>query len=226
MALWDSADLLRRCKNLARRPATDQGVPDLMWYDFLTEAQQEVYADIFPRFPDFGYSAPIKLTSADGNYTYTFGLDAAGDPIRPTGHAEIYPTDKAIPDAPLVPGADFIFESGLIRFPGMRPRAFPNGPWARFVADPDIAISAALQPLLQPKKARMLLVYKALEHAAMRPGNGDDPDKRRAAYDSYLTKMIMSLRTSYNRQGTQAAGAVNEMIWWYSGNLGQSGLNL
>lgn len=197
-----------------------------MWYDFLTEAQMEVYADIFPRFPEFGYSAPVLLTSADGNYTYTFGLDAAGDPIRPTGHAEIYPTKTAIPDAPLVPGADFMFEGGLIRFPGSRPRSFPNGPWARFVADPDVAITAAANPQLQPKKARMLLVYKALQHAAMRPGNGDDPKARKADYDEMLGKVIMNLTTSYNRQGTQAAGAVNEMIWWYSGNLGQSGLNL
>jgi hypothetical protein len=227
MALYDTADLLRRCKNLSRRPATDQAMTDTKWYDFLTEAQQEAYPDIFSRFPDYGYSTPVLLTSTDGGKTYTFGLDqgVSGDPIRPTGHTEIYPNLSAIPDSPLTPGADFLIEGGLIRMPGNRTRLFPNGPYARFVADPAVAISAAQEPLLQPKMARMLLVYKALEQWASRRGSGANPSYWEGKYDKYLEKVFLSLATAYNRRGSQAAGADSDRVWWYSGDLGQSGLN-
>jgi hypothetical protein len=225
MPLWDTADLLRRCKNLARRPPADQAATDARWYDWLTEAQQEVYSDLFPRFPDYGYSAPILLTSPDGGKTYTFGLDADGDPRRPTGHAEIYPNLSAIPDAPLSPGSDFIIEGGLIRMPGNRARAFANGPYARFVADPDVAIDATHQPQLQPKAARMLLVYKALEQWASRPGSGAKPEYYKGKYSDYLQKMIMRLATNFNQQGAQQAGADADRVWWYAGDLGTRGLN-
>lgn len=185
-----------------------------------------MYLDLFPRFPDFGYSAPVLLTSPDGGFTWVFGLDAAGDPIRPSGHAEIYPNLNAIPDDPLVPGEDFIFEDGLIRIPGHRSRSFVNGPYARFVADPDTPIDATREPELQPKRARMLLVWKALEHAASRPGSGSKPSYYKDQYSDYLQKMIMSLATAYNMQGSQQAGADRERAWWYSGDLGQNGPNI
>jgi hypothetical protein len=50
-ALWSSPDLLRRVKQYARRPATDTSVTDEMWYDFMTEAQVEVFSDLFTRYP-------------------------------------------------------------------------------------------------------------------------------------------------------------------------------
>lgn len=222
MAIWDTADLLRRCKNLARRPAADQAVPDAKWYDWLTEAQSEAYVDVFSRFPDFGYSAPFRLLTADGGLTYTFGLDAAGvDNVRPWGHLEIYPTLTAIPDSPLTPGVDFIFEGALIRFPGGRPRSFAGGaPYARFIADPMIAIDVAHEPQMQPKEARMLLVYKALEQWASRRGSGANPSYWEDKYDKRLMKVIMKLSTAYNMQGAQQAGANSERVWWYSGDLG------
>lgn len=225
MAIWDTADLLKRCKRLARRPVTDQAVPDDAWYDWMTEAQEEVYVDLFSRFPDYGYSAPVLLATADGGLTYTFGLDADGAPVRPTGHAEIYPNLSAIPDSPLSPGADFLIEGGLIRMPGNRTRSFANGPYARFVADPDVAIDSTHQPQLQPKSARMLLVFKALEKWASRPGSGAKPDYYETKYSNYLNKMIMKLATAFNQQGGQAAGADANRVWWYAGDLGAHGLN-
>ena len=225
MAMWDTADLLARAKRLARRPATDQAVPDTSWYAWLTEAQQAVYTDLFSRFPDFAYSAPVLLTTADGGLTYTFGLDASGDAIRPTGSAELYPTLNSIPDSPMQPGTDFIFEGGKIRFPGGRTRTFTGGPYARFVADPDVAIAAGVNPQLQPKAARMLLVYKALEQYASRPGSGADPRQWEDRYNKELTRLFLRFSTNFNRQGAQAAGANQDAVWYYSGDLGQSGLN-
>ncbi len=191
-----------------------------MWYRFLTAAQDEVYTDIFSRFPDFGYSTPVLLTSANGGLTYTFGLDAAGDPIQPTGATEIYPSLSAIPDSPLMPGTDFLFERGLLRFPGGRTRTFPSGPYARFVADPGVAIALAVDPQLQPKRARMLLVYKALQQFAARPGSGSDPSVWEAEYNKQLNKLYLRFSTNYNRQGAQAAGANGEAVWYYSGDIG------
>lgn len=220
MALWDTADLLRRLQNLSRRPSSDQATTPAKWYDYLTEAQQEVYDDVFPRFPDFGYSAPIQLTTTDGGITYIFGLDSDGDPLQPFAHIELYPNQTSIPDAPLVPGYDFMFEAGRIRFPAGKARSWSGGgPWARFVADPSAPIDAGHQPQLQPKEARILLVYKALEQWASRPGSGAKPEYYEDKYNKRLTKLIMRLSTAYNMQGAQAAGADAQRAWWYSGDF-------
>lgn len=223
MPIWDSADLLRRCQNLARRPVTDQAMGAAKWYDFLTEAQTEAYEDVYTRFPDFMYSAPLQLVTADGGLTYTFGVDADGDPVRPFGHVELYPTARSVPNSPLTPGSDFIFEGGRIRFPGARPRNFPGGPWARFVADPDVAIDATHQPLMQPKSARILLVYKALEKWASRPGSGSKPEYYAQYYEKLRGKLWERLGTAYNLQGSASAGT--NSVWWYSQDMGAIGLN-
>lgn len=227
MALWDTADCLQRCKDDSRRAniAADAAVTDAMWYRWLTEAQEKAYADIFSSFPDYAYSAPQLLTSADGGFTYTFGNDADGDPIRPFGHAEIYPSLSAIPDSPLEPGIDFIFEGGLIRFPGSRSRLFPNGPYARFAADPSTPIDLTHPPQLQPKFARVLLVDQALERWAARPGSGVKPDYYIQRYGRNLQAIYKRLATSYNMQGSQQAGAEGR-VWWYSQDLGAIGLNV
>ena len=221
MPLFDSADLLRRVKNLARRPASDQSVTDAQWYDYLTEAQAEVYPEIFSRFPAMGYGAPVLLTTADSGKTYTFGLDAAGDPVRPTGHAEIYPNLATIPDSPLQAGADYIWEGSQIRMPNNRTRSFSAGPYARFVLSPTAAISAASAPVLLPKHARMLLVYKALEQWASRPGSGAKPDYYSTRYKEALNKLFLEFATLYN--GQHAAFGVSSSLL-YVGDFGQSGL--
>src|SRR5690242_14258040 len=105
--LWSSPDLLRRCKQHARRPATDTSVTDDIWYDWMTEAQVEVFSDLFSRFPDHQWSSPVLLTSPDGGYTYTFGTDVDGDPLYPMGFATVYPNLASIPDSPLVFGEDY-----------------------------------------------------------------------------------------------------------------------
>lgn len=218
MALWDSAYLLARCKALARRPATDQAASDPNWYEWLSFAQPEVAEDLYTRAPDLQYSAPLLLTSSDGGKTYGWGNDDAGDPIRPTGHTEIYPNLKSIPDYPLIPGLDFIFEGAKIRMPADRSRTFSAGPYSRFVARPDREITALIAPVIQPKTARRLLVIKAVELFASRPGSGMRPSYYEAMYDKQLDKVLIDLRSAYNMAGGQpSAGA--ERVWWFSGDL-------
>lgn len=199
--LWSSPDLVRRCKQYARRPATDASVTDDMWYDWLTEAQAEVFQDVFSRYPQLQTSAPVLLTSSDGGYTYTFGTDIDGDPRYPMGFTQVFPNRQSIPDSPLVPGVDFEIEGYVLRIPGNRPRTWANGPYARFVTMPDQAVTIDLNPLLYPKEARMLMVWKALESWASRPGSGADPAYYLSKYQEWREKVWLKLATTYNTSG-------------------------
>lgn len=221
MTLWASADLLAACKLYARRPATDQAMPDTSWYTFLTLAQGEVYPDLFSRYPDLAFSAPILMTTADGGLTYTFGTDADGAAVRPSGHAEIYPDLRSIPDSPLLPGSDFLLEGALIRMPNNQARQFASGPYARMVLRPDTPISASVQPLLQPKNLRMLLVWKALESWASRPGSGASPIYYAQKYVEARDTAFLDLATAYNRQA--AMGTLETDRWHTHLDFAQSG---
>jgi hypothetical protein len=215
VSLFDGPDLLARCKLHARRPVVDVAMPDASWYSLLTEAQPEVYDDLFSRFPSMQYSAPIQLTTGDGGYTYGFGTTAEGARVRPMGQVEVYANLRAIPDDPLVPGDDFIIEGGLIRIPGHRSRIFSEGPYARLVVVPDVAITAASDegPALQPPRARMLLVWKALEAWAARPGSGMTPDHYRTRYADTLNGILLEMATAFNRQTGEASNTGSR---WYT----------
>jgi hypothetical protein len=221
MDLWSSADLLARCRFHARRPATDQTMPDPSWYMLLTEAQVRVYPQLFARQPDLGFGDPQPMFSDDGGLTYTFGLDEANEDARPMGHVEIYPSLRAIPDDPLEEGEDFIAEGDRIRMLSNRSRSFDggNGPYARCILTPDIPVSATYEPLLYPKPARMLLVWSALESWAARPGSGADPTYYARKYQDEFDGQLLASATAYNRGG----GGRRK---WYTGfDLGSQGLN-
>ncbi len=197
-------------------------MPDASWYASLTEAQSEVYPEIFSRFPDVAYGAPVRLTSADGGKTYTFGLDATGTALYPMGHVELYPNLSAIPNSPMSPGEDFMIEGALVRIPNNRTRLFSAGPYARFYASPDVPVSATQEPLLFPKHARMLLVYKALEQWASRPGSGAKPEYYEGKYSKFLNKLFLEFATQYNRSGHTFQGSSSLL---YIGDFNQTGLN-
>jgi hypothetical protein len=199
--LWSSTDLLARCRRHARRPVTDQSMTDPDWYAFLTEAQPEVYRELFARAPELGFGAPQPMFSDDGGLTYTFGLDAANEDAYPMGHVEIYPSLSAIPDDPLEEGEDFIAEGDRIRMLGNRARIYDsgNGPYARVILTPDIPISDVYEPLLYPKPARMLLVWAALESWAARPGSQVDPAYYAAKYQQTFDSVLLDRAVAYNR---------------------------
>jgi hypothetical protein len=217
--LWSSPDLLRRVKQYARRPATDTSVTDDMWYDFMTEAQVEVFDDLFSRFPQAQWGAPSLLQTLDGGYTYQFNDDPDGDPSYPMGMTEVYPDLRSIPDSPLIYGEDYELEGYLIRIPGNRSRTFADGPYARFVSRPDQAITEDLNPALFPKEARMLLVWKALESWASRPGSGADPTYYMAKYAQALDKELLKFATQWNQAQGNRGGR-----WWSSSDLGARGV--
>lgn len=158
MAQYDSVDLLARTKRMARRPTVDEENTDANWYERLEEAQTYWLGQLAAQVPELNYGAPELMTSADGGKTYTLGTEPLG------GHLEIRATRNGIL---LIEGpewsetADYCWEgSKTIRIPNNRSRTFGDGPYARYVKTPGL-LSAAVQPVLQPPSARLLLPPRA-----------------------------------------------------------------
>jgi hypothetical protein len=202
---YDQAWLLRRAKQLARRPAVDASMLDADWYDLATDGQLDAWRDIVTRFPDSQYGPPVQLTSTDGGATYAL-------PANSFGHLELYANLNDMTNNPLTPGYDFMEELGLIRIPNNRTRTFPAGPWMRGAQEPGV-ISAADAPTLQPMSARILIVDRMLVGWASRPASGGDPAFFDAKYQQHLQQVWTELATQYNLQGL-AAGMANTAPWF------------
>ena len=171
MATWDSADLLARCKALAQRPSTDESMPDATWYQFLSDAQDHWYGVFATHVPWILMGAPTLLTSSDSNETYDVA-SGDGTPLA----IEVYSAKDGYPlkvcpywDSP---GGDYVWEGTKIRFPAGKTRSFTSGPYARYIAQPDV-ISAAVEPTLAPNWTRKLLVYDAVAMWATIGGKRD-----------------------------------------------------
>lgn len=220
MALFDSADLLTRCKRLTARPATDVAPPtdatiDLMWYALLTEAQLHWVRELATHVPSVMYVFE-KLTTADAGVTYDFTKEPLGNyEIRqsPTGNL-------LLPGPDWDPGADFVPAGQKIRFPGQKARSFANGPWSRYVQTPGV-LDAANAPTLLPTHARQLLPPRAAIIWATRGGMRDpgpyqteenklwygDPDRGELG-------ILGSLKTQVFLQGSEAIPQVTVSDWW------------
>jgi hypothetical protein len=229
MAKYDSADLLERCVRLSMRPTTDAQQTTADWYAFLTEAQDEWYAHFASIVPEVLYGDPVVLTSADGGYTYTFGLDAAGDPIFPIGHVELRTSRNGavlLPTTDWGNVGDFLLEGNKIRWPNGAARSFGSeGPVARFITPPDV-ISASVQPVLIPKAARMLLVHRACAKWARRGGMRDPQpflDQEQELWlgnpEAGVMGILGTLKTQANFSGA-AAVADDGAAWWRNINTG------
>lgn len=159
MAQYDSADLLARTKRLAKRPPVDEDIDDPTWYVKLEEAQTYWMGQFAAMFPELNYGAPELMTTADAGETYTLASEPLG------GHLEIRATRNGVL---LIAGpdwsetADYTIESGgqVIRMPSKRKRTFGDGPYARYVKAPGL-LSAAVQPVMKPAWARLLLPPRA-----------------------------------------------------------------
>ncbi len=119
-------------------------------------------------------TAPTLMTSADSNETYTFGNDADSVALVPLAVVIYAKKDGRI----LRPGtywdnaADYVWEGDRIRFARGKVKAFSDGPYARFITPPG-EISGSIEPTLKPKRARALLVYRAVALWATRGGIRD-----------------------------------------------------
>lgn len=224
MAKYDSADLLDRCQRGAQRPTTDVQQTTADWYAFLTEAQDEWFTHIASIAPDVLYGDPVVMTTTDNGLTYTFGTDADGDPIFPMGHIELRSSPNGAVLHPTTDWGnvgDFLLEGDRIRFPNGSRRTFgTGGPVARFITPPNV-ISASVQPVLKPKQARMLLVYRALAKWARRGGLRDPQpylDQEQELWlgnpDSGVMGILGMLKTQANFSGMAATAPMDVDTWW------------
>lgn len=166
-ATWTSADLLSRWNRLAGRPATGDVLADATKYQYLSDAQQEVIADLaaiapWTLYQKAAYGSLPTLTTTD-NQVFTFGNDVNGNPLFPQGKAMIYPALSSIPDAPWREGWDYLNEGTQIRIPN-------NGTYTgtlywRGIA-PVLDLSASNEPALLPVASRVLILYKAVWYYA------------------------------------------------------------
>lgn len=159
---WQSSDLLARFNALAGRPSSDD-ITAAEKYGVLSDAQDAVIQRIVgvtrQATPT---TAPTAMTTADGGYTYTFGLDGNGYALYPL-NARIFPTQSAVPDYPWTPGVDYLDEGSVIRLPNNTPWA---GPLYWYGVTPPAQMSASVQPVLMPPPARILIVIDAVRSFA------------------------------------------------------------
>lgn len=162
MALFDSADLLARCKRSAGLPAQSDFPVDADWFAWLTEAENDWKATIASQVPKSQWGDPALMTTADGGASYTVsGVDEFLGPV------EIRQTLRGTPIGP----DEYLIEGATIRWPFGTERAFAAGPYIRY-ATPSAGIDAGTEPTLNPSRARMLLVYGALKRYGATAGAG------------------------------------------------------
>jgi hypothetical protein len=169
MALYDSADLLARFIRQARLPATREAPTDADIYAYLTDAQLYWYEQIAVHVPQFLWGSPTKLATSDRGRTYALPAATLGTLLlRESARGD------AILPAMEVGGDGYVLAGQTIRWPDDESRTFADGPYARWVAMPDV-VNASAQPTL-PARARPLMLYRALYLWASEPTSGADPN--------------------------------------------------
>ena len=161
---YSSADLLLMCREKAGRPAIDAQMPDASWYRLLTEAQDMFLPEIASRVPTALSGQYAVLNTDDGGLTYNFGLDPYGEPVTALGHVDVWARSGGVTLMASSYGAHnggFVIEQTGIRSPGGVARTYDAGPFARWVGIPP-AITATVQPIIQPRPMRVLLVWLAV----------------------------------------------------------------
>lgn len=209
---WESTDLLTRFNAFAGRPTTD-AITSAQKYQRLSDAQEAVITEISTVAPKPLYGAPALMTTADGGYTYTFGTDGQGYALFPLGKTRIYPSLNAVPDYAWRPGVDYLDEGVQIRMPNNVPFA---GPLYWQGITPPAAITAVVQPVLQPPSSRILIVIKAVESFAEEfLRNAALADQMRARWDREWPKNCTMIRRHFS--GARPSGSVTGSVGGYGG---------
>lgn len=197
---WDSSDLLTKWNQYTGRPSSGDSIQDATKYQYLADAQSEVIGEMVSVAPKPFIAAsggPINITAnTTDNIVFTFGVDGDGYPLMALA-TKIYPALTAIPDWPLIPGADYLDEGTQIRMPNNITLPFP-ALYMYGVVFPQ-RMSATVQPALQPPAARMLIVYKAVEIFANGAGvrNAQLADRMAAKYQLEFGKWMTTIRRHF-----------------------------
>ena len=220
MAQWDSAYCLAECKLLAQRPTTDEQVTDANWYSYLTQGQEHWLGQIAQHCPWTNMTAPTLLVSTDSGETYPFENDADSVPIVPLAVTLFSSATGRL----LIPGnyhdsgADYVWEGDRIRFPNGRAKTWTDGPYARYVK-PSGLVSAAVEPVLKPKRARSLMVYRAVVLWASSGGFRDPQPFRDLEDETWYSDpmagklgLLGELKTQNPFQGIEAIQASDVLL--------------
>ena len=230
MGLYTTSGLLAFVKQQARRPSSDAAMPDSQWYIYLSRGQREWLMTIATIAPEANMSAPTLLSSADGNVTYTFGLDSDGLPILPIGHVELYDGPRGLllrPGTYDDPSCDYVIEGNTVRFPGNVSRTYHNGLYARYTNPQPADIGASQEPTLQPVNARSLIGYRALILYAQESGDRDPSNWIQAETRYWAGNPaigdygILGMLKSQYRNAGMAAIPAPPIYWWRNTNWGQ-----
>lgn len=222
MARWDSEELLEKFKLYGQIPANTVYPTDAQIYGMLRDAQEYVMVEMASQAPHVNMGAPTQLSTSDGGYTYKFGTDTDGDPIFPIGHVEVAARDggRILYGGTYFSGSlDFVAEGDRIRMPRGVAKTFASGPFARFVTPPG-ALNADNEPVLKPKHARILIVYRALVQWA-NIGGKKDPRPYQEEYDRIWYGepekgnggLLYSLKSQFE-QGNYASNPYYYAEWW------------
>jgi hypothetical protein len=216
VALYDSADIIRRAKLRLNRPAVDEALGDPDYYDFATEAQDDITKDLAVFVPTALWTVPTLLTTADGGYTYGFGVDTDGAAIFALGKFRLYADKAAIPDLPLQETVDYTVEGPVVRMPNNSIRSFADGgPYTQYVA-PSNVLSASVQPTV-PKIARLALIAKTAAKAASRVRATDLAAEQEADYQTEWLKVVAAVRSqTFGKSGTPDPSRTGRRYrgWW------------
>lgn len=215
--IYGRDDLHTRFLRYADRPDSDEDLSADDIDGYLTDAQNQIVAELAALFPRLLMGAPELMTTNDGGLTYTLGPDAEGHLIYPFGHAELYA--QAANGMELYASnygsydGDFVFEGGKVRVPAGNTRSFASGPYIRYVALP-LKVDETNEPILQPKQLRLLILYRALVLWA-NTGGHRDPRPFEEMYNQAWTGkhggMLAMLTTQYRQSTNASLSGVN---WW------------
>lgn len=221
MALYDSADCVRRAKLRLNRPAVDEAftvsATDDVWYDLATEAQDELIDRFATYNPDAMWPDPAVLSTADLGLTYTFGTDTDGANIFALGRFRVYLTAQDVPDFPLTEGVDYTIEGTKLRMPNAQPQSFADGgPYVQFVA-PGNVITSATQPTV-PKVARRALISLTAAKGAERLRDSSLAAEQQAHYENDWNQINAAIKTQgFGKGGPKLS--YRERSWWRRGRL-------
>src|SRR5215467_11953767 len=160
MPIWDGPYLLGQFNRMAGRPASDQ-VTDDTKYLWLSEAQDQVVADVASRYPEALYPTGVLPMLTTNNKIFTFGKRADGTDIFPIGKVMIFTKPSANPGMPLQPGWDYLERGTAIEIPN--DRTYPAPLYWRGITPP-LYITATTLPSILPLPARNLITLLAVKN--------------------------------------------------------------
>lgn len=226
MAQYDSADLLAKVKVGAKQPTVSQDMTDVAWYLLLEDGQLGIMGELATHVPEINYGAPTKMVTTDSGLTY-FIDDGSGGVQEFFGWAEVRGSRSGsllTIGAEFDPGVDFAIEGFTLRTPDGKTRTFPDGPYVRYVPIPGL-LSASVEPVIKPKYARRLIIYRALQYWAARGGLRDPAPymqlEQREAWGDPNSPGSVGIIPTLKAQfyGAYAVPAAQGK-WWASGDLG------